>query len=147
MDWKREAIDKLRIYDARKNAITSIPQEIRRLEDEFSGIRSAAADGTPVCGSGSGSGMEDMLLSNIANRDELRRSLRQAKTTVALVERGLAVLNAEERLVLDRFYIHPARGNADRLCEELGIEKASVYRRKESALRRFTIALYGVVEI
>lgn len=145
MDWKKEAIDKLRIYDARKNALTSIPQEIQRLEDAFSGIRSASADGTPVCGSGSG--REDMLLSNIAHRDELRRSLRQAKTTVAIVERGLAVLDAEERLVLDRFYIHPARGNADRLCEELGIEKASVYRRKESALRRFTIALYGVVEI
>lgn len=145
MDWKREAIDKLRCYAARKNALVSIPQEIRELEDAFAGIRSAATDGTPV--HGGGSSREDMLLSNIAHRDELERSLRQAKGTVAIVERGLSVLDAEERLVLDRFYIHPARGNADRLCEELGIEKASVYRRKESALRRFTIALYGAVEI
>lgn len=60
MDWKREAIDKLRIYDARKNALASIPQEIRRLEDEFSGIRSAAADGTPVHGSGREGGIEDL---------------------------------------------------------------------------------------
>lgn len=145
MDWKREAIDKLRCYAARKNALVSIPQEIRELEDAFAGIRSATTDGTPV--HGGGSSREDMLLSNIAHRDELERSLRQAKGTVAIVERGLSVLDAEERLVLDRFYIHPARGNADRLCEELGIEKASVYRRKESALRRFTIALYGAVEI
>lgn len=145
MDWKREAIDKLRCYAARKNALVSIPQEIRKLEDAFAGIRSATTDGTPV--HGGGSSREDMLLSNIAHRDELERSLRQAKGTVAIVERGLSVLDAEERLVLDRFYIHPARGNADRLCEELGIEKASVYRRKESALRRFTIALYGAVEI
>ena len=43
--------------------------------------------------------------------------------------------------------IHPAQGNVDRLCEELGIEKAMVYRRKEFALRKFTIALYGAVEI
>ena len=145
MDWKREAIDKLRCYAARKNALVSIPQEIRELEDAFAGIRSATTDGTPV--HGGGSSREDMLLSNIAHRDELERSLRQAKDTVAIVDSGLAVLDDSERKVLDRFYIHPAQGNVDRLCEELGIEKATVYRRKEFALRKFTIALYGAVEI
>lgn len=144
MDWKREAIDKLRCYAARKNAIVSIPQEIRRLEDAFAGIRSATTDGTPV--HGGGSSREDMLLSNIAHRDELERSLRQAKDTVAIVDSGLAVLDDSERQVLDRFYMHPAQGNVDRLCEELNLEKSAVYDRKEKAIRRFTIALYGITE-
>lgn len=34
----------------------------------------------------------------------------------------------------------------DRLCEELGLEKATVYRRRDAALRHFTLALYGVTE-
>lgn len=144
MDWKREAVDKLRCYAARKNALVSIPQEIRRLEDAFAGIHSATTDGTPV--HGGGSGREDMLLSNIGHRDELKRSLRQAKETVAIVDKGLAVLDEEERLVLDRFYIHPAQGNVDRLCTELALEKTAVYDRKEKALRHFTIALYGITE-
>lgn len=33
VDWKFEAIEKLKEYAARKNAIMSIPEEIKRLED------------------------------------------------------------------------------------------------------------------
>ena len=33
MNWKFEAIEKLKEYAARKNAITSIPEEIKRLEE------------------------------------------------------------------------------------------------------------------
>ena len=145
MDWKKEAMDKLRCYEARKNAIVSIPQEIKRLEASFAGIHSASADSTPV--TGGGSTREDMLLSNIAHREELALALRQARAVVACVDEGLSVLDSEERLVLDRFYIHPAHGNVERLCSELGIEQSSVYRRRDRALRHFTIALYGAVEI
>ena len=60
---------------------------------------------------------------------------------------GLEVLTDDERKVLDRFYINPARGNVDRLCEEFGIEKSQVYARKDSALHHFTICLYGCAEI
>lgn len=42
MNWKREAIDKLRNYEARKQALVNIQQEIKRLEAEYSGIRAAA---------------------------------------------------------------------------------------------------------
>ena len=31
----------------------------------------------------------------------------------------------------------------DRLCQELGVEEAAVYRLKNKALRRFTLAMYG----
>ena len=32
------------------------------------------------------------------------------------------------------------------VCEELGVEKAQVYRRRDSALRHFTLCLYGQTE-
>ena len=59
---------------------------------------------------------------------------------------ALAVLDEEERHILDRFYIHRANGNVERLCDELHVEVATVYRRRDKALRHFTLALYGVVE-
>lgn len=59
---------------------------------------------------------------------------------------GLAVLDGEERLVLERFYIHRAKGNVERLCDELHLEKSRVYELKDKALRHFTIALYGLTE-
>ena len=144
MNWKKEAIEKLKEYNARKQAITSIPMEIAQLESAVRGIRSASADGVAI--SGGGSGREDMLLSNICKREELKRSLATAKVWVAQVEDAMSVLNQEERLVLDRFYINPARGNVDRLCGELNVEKPTIYRRKDDALRHFTICLYGCTE-
>lgn len=144
MNWKSEAVDKLRQYEAKKLSLVNIPLEISRLESAACGIRSAASDGTPV--SGGGSGREDMLLSNIVHREELERSLEQAKKWVALVDAALAILSTEERLLLERFYIHQERGDVDRLCEELGCEKATVYRRRDRAIRRFTLALYGSTE-
>ena len=145
MNWKFEAIEKLKQYEAKKQSLTSIPEEIARLESAMQSIRSATADGTPV--KGGGSGREDMMLSNIVHREELERSLEQAQKWVALVDAGLEILNEEERLILDRFYIHPERGNVDRLCGELGVEKSQVYARKDSALHHFTISLYGCSEI
>ena len=145
MNWKKEAIEKLKEYNARKQAITSIPMEIAQLESAVRGIRSASADGVAI--SGGGSGREDMLLSNICKREELKRSLASAKVWVSQVDTALSVLDQEERLILDRFYVNPARGNVDRLCGELNVEKSQVYARKDAALRHFTISLYGCTEI
>ena len=33
--------------------------------------------------------------------------------------------------------------DAKRLCEQLGVEQSSVYRKRDGALYRFTLALYG----
>ena len=144
MNWKFEAIEKLKEYTARKNALESIPEEIKRLEEDAQRIRAASTDATPV--QGGGSAREDMLLTNIVHREELQRRLSDAQRWVDIVDGGLAVLTDDDRLVLDRFYIHPMRGNVDRLCDDLAIEKAAVYKRKEKALRRFTVALYGATE-
>ncbi len=144
MDWKREAMEKLRQYEAKKHSLTSIPEEISRLECAMRSIRSATSDGTPV--RGGGSGREDMMLSNIVHREELKCALEQAKKWVHLVDAGMEILNPEERLILDRFYINPANDNVDRLCGELHVEKSQVYSKKDAALRRFTYSLYGYLE-
>ena len=144
MNWKREAVDKLKNYEAHKQALECLPKEIRRLESAYTGIRSATTDGTPV--SGGGNTREDSMLSNIVHRDELKRRLKEARLWVAQVDKALAVLDDEERLVLDRFYIHRAKGAVEALCESLGLEKSAVYDRRDKALRHFTLALYGVTE-
>lgn len=145
MNWKREAIDKLKNYEAHKQALECLPKEIRRLASAYTGIRSATTDGTPVSGGG-GSTREDSMLSNIVHRDELKRRLKEARLWVAQVDKALAVLDDEERLVLDRFYIHRAKGAVEALCESLSLEKSAVYDRRDKALRHFTLALYGVTE-
>lgn len=141
MNWKHEAIEKLKEYEARVKSVKTIPNEIKRLELDALRIRSATGDGTPV--RGGGSAREDMLLSNIVHREELERALEMARMWVALVDAGLELLAPEERLVLERFYMLPERGNVERLCQELGLEKTAVYDRRDKALRHFVLALYG----
>lgn len=144
MNWKAEAMEKLHRYDAMRQAVKNIPEELSRLETDATRIRSARTDGTPV--KGGGNKREDMLLDNLVHRQELQWTLQQAQNWVHMTERALSTLTPEEKLILHRMYILPERGCLDRLCMELGVEQSSIYRRRDKALHRFTLALYGAVE-
>lgn len=143
--WKYKAIDKLKDYTAQKAALQNIPDEIARLESEVTSIRSAAADSTPV--KGGGSRREDMLLSNIVEREEYRALLERTKYAVGIVERGMSVLSPEERHILDVMYIVREKGREERLMDEFGLqERSSLYKRANKALLHFTIAMCGATE-
>lgn len=144
MNWKFEVIDSLKMYELKREALRNIPEEIRSLEVAAQSIRSATADGTPV--QGGGSGREDRLLSNIVKRQLLEQNLREVKAWVDRMDKSMAKLSDEERLILDRFYINQYTGSVSRLCEELCLEKSAVYDRKEKALRHLTVIMYGRVE-
>lgn len=143
--WKYKAIDKLKDYTAQKASLQNIPEEISRLESEAYSIKSATSDGTPV--KGGGSGREDRLLSNIARRGELDLMLDRAKKSVSIVERGLNVLNQEERHILDVMYIYREKGYVNRLMTEYNLaEESSLYKKANKALLHFTVAMYGATE-
>ena len=144
MKWKNEAMEKLRRYDAMRMALHNIPKEINRLRYEAQKIRRLDMEMTPV--RGSGNGHEDVLLDNITHRQELEWSLKQVKQWLAHTERGLLALSEEERLILQRLYLYPEKGAVERLCTELGVEQSSIYRKRDQALERFTLAMYGFVE-
>lgn len=144
MNWRQEAIVKLRDYEARRQSLENIPQELKRLKSELTNVRSLRTDAAPA--SGGGNRREDALLDNIVRQTELERALRRARAWVRQVDAGLAVLDDDERIILERFYIYGAKGAAGSLCEQLNIERSTVYRKRDNALRRFTIALYGVLE-
>ena len=141
MNWRGEAVEKLRKYDAMCRSLQNIPLEVKRLEADARAIRGARTDGTPV--KGGGSGREDALINNIAHRQELTWALEQAKYGVDITRRGLETLTPEEKLVLQRFYLTPEQGSVKRLCMELGVEQSSIYRKRDKALRKFALALYG----
>lgn len=144
MNWKQESKEELREYEAKRTAAVNIPEEIRQLETQMVKL-GGSSNATPV--KGGGSVWEDRQINLIVKADKLRTSLGYAKDWVSRVERGLAVLTDEERLILDRFYINPAKGNVDRLCGDLHLEKSAVYERMDRALRRYTLARYGCIEI
>ena len=146
MNWQKMSIQRLREYEGRVTSLTLIPEQIRALELSFSAIRSATTDGTPVKGS-SGNKREDALLDNIVMREELAANKEIAKREVDITEKGLAGLTEEQRKILHTFFVNRPRDHVGVLCEELCLERSRVYDLKDEALKRFTMACYGVVEI
>lgn len=123
MNWKQEAIDKLRRYALMRTSRENLGQELQRL---------ALAKQDP---------MDARVL-----RCELENALQQAELWVSQVERAMGVLLPEERLILNRCYISGERGAVDRLCGDLKAEPSTVYRKRDKALEAFTLALYGTVD-
>lgn len=144
MNWKSEAIEKLRRYDAMQKATENIPQEISRLEEESVALRSGLAV-RPV-NSQDVRHREEVLLDNLATRQQLQWSLEQARRWTALVRGALMDLEPEEQMVLKMLYILPGEAAVEQLKQKLGLEKSSIYRRRDTALRKFTLSLYGAEE-
>ena len=67
------------------------------------------------------------------------------RTWLAGVERGLNVLDERERAVLDAFFIMRRENHVEYLCETLHVERTTVYRIKDTALQKFTLARYGTL--
>lgn len=144
MNWKNEAMEKLRRYSAMQQAAHNLPEEIQMLEYAIRTIRSSALDATPT--KGGGNKREEMLLNNIVKRQELTDTLDHTRRWLSTADRALRSLTPEERLILQRMFILPETGCVQRLCEELNIEQSSVYRKRDKALERFTRSLYGQLE-
>lgn len=144
MNWKSEAMEKLRRYDAMRQASCNIPKEIKRLQIAARAIKGANTETVQV--KGAGSQREDWLLDNLVHRQELQWTLDQTKCWLDVTERAMKTLSNEEKLILQRLYICPEKGAVERLCQELELEQSSVYRRRDRALQRFAIALYGFPE-
>ena len=140
MNWKAEATEKLQKYSAMQMAVKNLPLEFRRLDEEAKALKAVRTDLLP---SRAISRREDQLLNNIMCRQELEHELESAKLWIKSTEAALGILLPEERKLLFRLYIRPDPEGIEGLCGQLGVEKSSVYRKREQALRKFTLALYG----
>lgn len=142
MNWKNEAIERLSKYTAMSRAIDNIPIEIQRLEQDSVSLRGVRTD--KVCRASSPSRQDDVLIGNIIKQELLHRNYENARMWVRSTDRALSVLSQEEKTILERMYINPQRGVVSLLCQELGMEQSSIYRKRDQALYHFTIALYGI---
>ncbi len=128
MNWRLEAKQKLQKLDAMRQAAANLPRELTLLRTEKD------------CPGGEKTLPEEHLHEK---EYALRGALERTTAWLQTVEGAMGVLGPEERLILTRLYIYPERGAVNRLCGDLGVEQSSVYRRRDKALGKFTMALYG----
>jgi hypothetical protein len=144
MEYYGFAIQRLKDYEMRKQSLVNIPEQIKTLEMQFYAIKSGEIDGMPK---GSGTKSDDMLIYNIAKRDELFFNLKIAQREVEMTERGLESLTDEEKTILEYFYIARQYNHVQKLMDKLHVSKSELFRRKDAALRKLTISFYGLCEV
>ena len=139
MNWKEEAIQRLTDYETMCTSVTGMRKEIKRLELE---AQSLSSSGLVRIGAGIDN-REDRKINNLVRRGELSEALQQAALWVDVTDHALGCLNSQERQLLSSMYIRGDWGNASQLAQQLGIERSTVYRKRDDALRKFTLAMYG----
>lgn len=144
MDWKKEAVEDLKNYAKRKVAVQSLRERMEMLQAECEAPGQVRMDRLPQK-NGAG-GAEARMIRLIAEKERLGENLRATQRMVEMVERGLGALGSEERRVLEGFYRQEGGYKAERLAEEMHMDRATVYRMRDEALRNFTLAMYGVLE-
>lgn len=144
MNWQKEAINDLKIYNARKDSIVAMKNKIEELEAKAERLGSSS-NNVPVQGGSSRN--EDVLINCIVECDRLKANIETVRGWLESVERGLEDLTEEERKVLNGFYVNRTTRHIDRLCDELHFEKSRIYEIKDRALRKFTIAMYGILDL
>ena len=141
MNWKQEARDQLGAYEYTRNAIKSMELLTKEIEMELYSTPGQKLD-API--RGSGGDHEDFRLNRLVKLESLRSRIGQTKAWLDAMDGALQVMTPEDRLVLARFFIHPYKGAAEQLCQELNLERTTVYRMRDKSLERFTLALYGI---
>ena len=139
--WRKQAESDLKIYEASKQALINIPDQIKELEEKLTSIRSQSADSVSV--KGGGGSRDDAYLNNIVARDRLKANLDDSRRFVSRVSNALSILTEDEKELLRRFYMIPEKGAAYNMAAEKHVDHKTVYRWKDDALDRFTIAMYG----
>lgn len=119
----------------------NIPDQIKELEEKMASIRSQSADSVSV--KGGGGTKEDAYLNNIVTRELLSANLEESRRAVSRVSGALSILTDDEKEALKRFYIDKERNAAFNLAEKWNVERKTVYPRKDAALEKFAIAMYG----
>ena len=132
LDKRSAAVDALKDYGSMKFIIGHTDDEIKSAYEKMEGISSPQLDGMP----------------RSHNPQASEERYRQAVEYMAWFVPAWEELTEDERYVLEAFYGENNQygsNAADDVADYFQIERASAYRRKNRALERLTILLFGKV--
>ena len=141
MNWKEEVVEKLQKYPIMTSAAAFIPVELKNLEQEARSLQSAQAGRT---GTRSIRGNEDRLMYIMVRQLELENRLDVVEGWLKFMDAAMQKLSAYDQKVLKLMYIQ--RLSISQICADLGMERSSLYRYRDTALKNLTLSMYGALE-
>ena len=144
LDKRSAAVAALKDYESMQFIINHTDEEILAEREKMTAVRSPGWDGMPHAHN-PGAG-EDRILDGIEEIDILKERYRQAVEYMDWFQPAWNQLTDDERYVLDSFYgdTNTYGSNAAwNIASYYNIEQSSAYKRKNRALDRLTILLFG----
>ena len=136
MDWKICAVEDLRRYNLMKAGILNSEDKLRAIECDIKRARTALESRQKR--------LDSRLVDALVEGERLKTNILTAKSLTKLVERGLRSLCDNDRRLLEMFYMSGITKPTAQLVNELGYSPRSIYRARDRALEKFTLAMYGV---
>ncbi len=144
LDKRSATIAAIKDYDAMQFIINSTDDEIKRAYDKMTSVGSPKWDGMPRTHNPQAG--EERILSGIVEIDILRERYRQAVEYMDWFKPAWEQLSEDDRYCLETFY-----GDANTygssaayyIAEYLHIEQPTAYKRKNRALDRLVVLLFG----
>ena len=145
LDKRNAAINALKDYEGMNYIIQTAPSEIAATQECMTGIGGLALSDMPK-GPHNPHAAEDRIVKAMDSISLLNERYRRAEEYMAWFLPARQTLSEQERFVLSRFYMDDESKQVDsvgEICERFHIERTSAYKRKDRALSRLTLLLYG----
>ena len=144
LDKRQAAIAAIKDYESMQFIINTTDDEVKNTYDKMGSVASPRWDGMPRVHNPQAG--EDRMLNLIEEIDVLKERYRQAVEYMNWFEPAWNQLSDEDRYVLETFY-----GDGDSygssaayyIAEYLHVEQPTAYKRKNRALDRLTVLLFG----
>jgi DNA-directed RNA polymerase specialized sigma subunit len=141
MDYIRESIERLRDYNALVASIKNLEEQLKAVEAEKTSIKSLQISFAP---GGGGAEPDERLVNAIFNSQVLKNNYGATKRRIECIDRALEELDDRERKVLNRMYIVGGKNGVNELMNEFYLSSAQVYRIRDTGLRKFARAMFGI---
>ena len=144
LDKRSATIAAIKDYDAMQFIINSTDDEIKRTYEKMTSVGSPKWDGMPRTHNPQAG--EQRLINAISEIDILKERYRQAVEYMDWFKPAWEQLSDDDRYCLETFY---GDGNtygssaAYYIAEYLHVEQPTAYKRKNRALDRLTVLLFG----
>jgi len=144
LDKRGATIKVLSDYNSMKYIIESADEKEMEIRERMTSVGSPKITGLP--GSHNPQAGEDRIIKAIDEIDVEKERYRQALEYMNWFMPAWEELTDDERYVLEEFYWGAEEYQTDAvyaICEHLSIERSSAYNKKNRALDKLTLLLYG----
>lgn len=145
LDKRNAAINALKDFESMNYIIENTQSEITATEDDMTSL------GSPVLsdmskGPHNPHAAENKIVNAMDTISLLNERYQRALEYMAWFRPAWLALSEDEQFVLNCFYVSDETRQADSVCEicdRFHIERTSAYKKKDRALARLTLLLYG----